>query len=86
MSMHGSSVKTHTLTPSFIPARCMITKKLPHLSGMRQWVYTCKTAHYSWQTIVMAKSIKEARRMGYRDALAIMGKCAVIRSDEVRPA
>ena len=67
-------------------SRIVLTKKLPHLSGMRQWVYTCKTAHYSWQTIVMAKSIKDARRMGYRDALAVMGRCAVIRSDEVRPA
>jgi hypothetical protein len=64
----------------------MLTKKLPHLSGIRQWVYTCRTAHYTWQTIVMAKSIKEARRMGYRDALGVMGRCAVIRSDEVRPA
>jgi len=52
---------------------------------MKQWVYTCKTAHYSWQTIVYAKSIKDARRMGYRDALGVMGKCAVIRSDDVRP-
>jgi hypothetical protein len=52
---------------------------------MRQWVYTCRTAHYTWQTIVMAKSIKEARRMGYRDALGVMGRSAVIRSDEVKP-
>ena len=63
----------------------MLTKKLPHLSGMRQWVYTCRAGHYTWQTIVMAKSVKEARRMGYRDALGVMGKCAVIRSDEVKP-
>ncbi len=25
-------------------------------------------------------------RMGYKDALAVMGRCAVIRSDDVRPA
>ena len=63
----------------------MITKKLPHLQAMRQWVYTCSTAHYTWQTIVTAKSISEARRMGYRDALQVMGRCAVIRKDAVRP-
>jgi len=63
----------------------VITKKLPHLSGRRQWVYTCRTAHYTWQTIVTANNIKDARRMGYRDALAVMGRCAVIRHDEVKP-
>jgi hypothetical protein len=63
----------------------MLTKKLPHLSGMRQWVYTCRTAHYQWQTVVTAKSVAEARRMGYRDALQVMGRCAVIRSDAVKP-
>jgi len=67
-------------------SRIVLTKKLPHLSGRKQWIYTCKTAHYSWQTVVVANSIKEARRMGYRDALQVMGRCAVIRSDEVRPA
>ena len=66
-------------------SRIVLTKRLPHLSGRKQWIYTCKTAHYSWQTVVVANSIKEARRMGYRDALAVMGRCAVIRSDEVRP-
>ncbi len=63
----------------------MLTKKLPHLAGMRQWVYTCKTAHYQWQTIVTAKSVAEARRMGYRDALQVMGRCGAIRSDAVKP-
>ena len=63
----------------------MLTKRLPHLSGMKQWVYPCRTAHYSWQTVVTAKNVKDARRMGYRDALGVMGKCAVIRSDDVRP-
>ena len=63
----------------------MLTKKLPHLSGMRQWVYTCRTAHYTWQTIVTAKSVAEARRMGYRDALGVMGRCAVIRQEQVKP-
>jgi len=52
---------------------------------MRQWVYTCRTAHYQWQTVVTAKSVKEARRMGYRDALQVMGRCAVIRHDAVTP-
>jgi len=35
---------------------------------------------------VVANNVKDARRMGYRDALAVMGRCAVIRSDDVRPA
>ena len=60
-------------------------KILPHLAGMKQWVYTAKTMHYSWQTIVKAHTIQEARALGYREAKAVMGNHARISSDDVQP-
>lgn len=60
-------------------------KTLPHLSGMRQWVYTAKTMHYSWQTIVKATTIQQARALGYKEALHIMGNHARIHSDDIIP-
>ena len=60
-------------------------KKLPHLNGMREWVYTANTMHYSWQTIVKATTIQKARALGYREAMAIMGKNARIHTDTVAP-
>ena len=60
-------------------------KKLPHLHGLRQWVYTATTMHYSWQTIVAATTIQKARLLGYREALAVMGNHARIHTDTVAP-
>ena len=60
-------------------------KTLPHLAGMRQWVYTAKTMHYQWQTIVKAPTIQQARALGYKEAKAIMGNHARIASDDVQP-
>jgi hypothetical protein len=49
-----------------------------------QWyVYVCKTMHYKYATNVRAKSIKEARQLGIREALLVMGNHARITSDEV---
>jgi ribosomal protein L15E len=60
-------------------------KKLPHLSGMRQWIYTAKTMHYSWQTVVKATTIQQARVLGYKEALGVMGNHARIHTDDVIP-
>jgi len=62
-----------------------MAKTLPHLSGLRQWVYTAKTMHYTWQTIVKASTIQQARALGYREAKAIMGNHARIHSDDIQP-
>lgn len=62
-----------------------MAKTLPHLAGMRQWVYTAKTMHYHWQTIVKAPTIQQARALGYREAKAVMGNHARIASDDVQP-
>lgn len=63
----------------------MLKKKLPHLQGRRRWLYTCHTAHYQWQTIVEANTIQEARAMGYRDALLVMGNCGKIIKHTINP-
>jgi hypothetical protein len=60
-------------------------KKLPHLHGLRQWVYTANTMHYSWQTIVTATTLQKARALGYREALTVMGNHARIHTDTVAP-
>jgi len=60
-------------------------KNLPPLSGLRQWVYTAKTMHYQWQTVVKANTIQQARALGYREAKAIMGNHARIHSDDIKP-
>jgi len=60
-------------------------KKLPHLHGLRQWVYTANTMHYSWQTIVTATTMQKARALGYREALTVMGNHARIHTDTVAP-
>ena len=59
-------------------------KQLPHLAGRKQWVYTAKSRNYTWSTVVIANSIKEARQLGLREARQVMGRCAIIRHDEVR--
>lgn len=47
------------------------------------YVYTAFTQNYKYSTIVHATSVKQARAYGYREALAVMGRCAVIRRDLV---
>lgn len=47
------------------------------------YVYTAFCNNYKYSTIVYATSVKQARQYGYREALAVMGKCAVIRRDLV---
>lgn len=59
-------------------------KKLPHLQGLRQWMYTAYGAHYQWSTMVTARTIQEARRFGYRDAKQVFGNHAHIHRDEVK--
>jgi len=49
------------------------------------YVYTAFTQNYKYSTVVYATSVKQARQYGYREALAVMGKCAVIRRDLVEP-
>lgn len=49
----------------------------------KSYVYTCFTNHYKYSTVVYANSVKQARIYGYREALTVMGKCAVIRRDVV---
>lgn len=62
-----------------------MAKNLPHLSGIRQWIYTAKTMHYQWQTVVKASTIQQARALGLREAKLIMGNHARIASDDVIP-
>lgn len=62
----------------------MIRKKLPSEQGRRRWLYTAHSKHYSWSTMVVARTIQEARRAGYRDALAVFGTHAPIHRDEVK--
>jgi hypothetical protein len=59
-------------------------KNLPHLSGIRQWIYTAYSVHYQWETVVRAPTIQQARVAGYREAKTIMGNHASITRDEVR--
>jgi len=47
------------------------------------YVYTAFCNHYKYSTIVYATSVKQARQYGYREALMVMGKSAVIRRDLV---
>jgi len=54
-------------------------------SQRNTYVYTCFTKHYKYSTVVYATSIKQARQYGYREALMVMGKSAVIRRDLVEP-
>lgn len=56
------------------------------------YVYTAFTQNYKYSTVmiglailVYAMSVKQARQHGYREALAVMGKCAVIQRDLVEP-
>lgn len=49
----------------------------------KPYVYTAFCNHYKYSTIVYAQNVKQARQYGYRDALGVMGKCAVIRRDVV---
>jgi hypothetical protein len=59
-------------------------KQLPHLSGRRQWVYTAYSQHYNWSTIVVARTIQEARRAGYYEAKKVFGNHATLQRDNVR--
>lgn len=60
-------------------------KILPHLAGRKQWQYTAWSMHYQWSTIVVANSIKEARRLGMQEAKYIFGNHARVHRDEVVP-
>jgi hypothetical protein len=60
-------------------------KILPHLAGMRTWVYTAHSMHYNWQTVVRASTAQQARALGLREAKQIFGNHARIVRDEVRP-
>lgn len=59
-------------------------KQLPSHQGRRQWLYTAYSKHYSWATIVVARTIQEARGAGYREAKTIFGNHAPIHRDEVK--
>jgi len=54
-------------------------------SQRNTYVYTAFCRNYKYSTVVYATSIKQARQYGYREALAVMGKSAVIRRDLVEP-
>ena len=60
-------------------------KNLPHLAGRKQWQYTAWSMHYQWSTVVVANSIKEARRLGFKEARMIFGNQARVHKDEVVP-
>lgn len=62
-----------------------MAKILPSQAGRKQWTYTCHTMHYTWSTVVVANSVKEARARGLREARAIMGNHARIHKDAVVP-
>jgi len=53
---------------------------------LKQYLYTARTMHYTWQTYVRAYTLQEARLAGYREAKLIMGGHARIASDDVREA
>jgi hypothetical protein len=59
-------------------------KQLPSEQGRRQWLYTAHSKHYSWSTIVVARTIQEARGAGYREARMVFGNHASIQRDEVK--
>lgn len=60
-------------------------KTLPHLAGRKQWQYTAWSMHYQWSTIVVASSVKEARRLGFKEATAVFGGHARVHRDDVQP-
>jgi hypothetical protein len=60
-------------------------KVLPSQAGRKQWTYTCHTMYYTWSTVVVANSVKDARAFGLREARAVMGNHARIHKDEVTP-
>jgi hypothetical protein len=53
---------------------------------LKQYIYTARTMHYTWETYVKAYTLQEARVAGYREAKLIMGGHARIAHDEVREA
>jgi len=59
-------------------------KKLPSQQGIRQFVYTAHSKYYTWSTIVVARTIQEARRDGYYEAKRVFGNHAPIHRDEVK--
>lgn len=63
-----------------------MAKILPHLAGRRQWAYTAKTMNYSYTVYVTANTIQEARSLGYKEAMRVMGNHARITHDEVTEA
>ncbi len=60
-------------------------KTLPHLAGRKQWQYTAYSMYYQWSTVVTAASLKEARRLGLKEASAVFGGHARVHRDEVKP-
>lgn len=59
-------------------------KILPHLANRRQWVYTAYSQYYNWSTMVVANTVQEARKLGYREAKQVFGNHAPIHRDEVK--
>ena len=59
-------------------------KNLPHLSGIRQWIYTAYSSHYTYECVVKATTIQEARSKGSKIARQVFGGHAVLRRDEIR--
>jgi len=53
---------------------------------LKQYLYTARTMHYTWQTYVKAYTLQEARQAGFREAKLIMGNHARIYKDEVQEA
>jgi hypothetical protein len=47
-------------------------------------MYTAYSKHYSWSTMVVARTIQEARGAGYREAKMVFGNHAPIHRDEVK--
>lgn len=59
-------------------------KQLPSQQGIRQFIYTAHSQHYTWSTVVVARTIQEARRNGFRETMRVFGTHAKIHRDEIR--
>jgi hypothetical protein len=59
-------------------------KKLPHQQGIRQWIYTAHSQHYNWSMVVVARTVQEARRIGYHEAQRVFGNHARVHRDNIQ--
>ena len=59
-------------------------KRLPSQQGRRQWLYTAYSNHYSWCTVIVARTVQEARAAGYREAKMVFGNHAPIHRDQIK--